>query len=67
MVNGLKTVIVMPAYNAAATIEKTFFDIPEEFRSSVILVDDGSTDETILVALALGITVIRHDDVKSKI
>ena len=59
--NELKTVIVMPAYNAAATVEKTFFDIPEEFRSSVILVDDGSTDETISVALELGITVIRHD------
>jgi len=50
----------MPAYNAAATLEKTYLDIPVDFRRNVILVDDGSTDRTIEVAVALGIKVISH-------
>lgn len=54
------TYVVMPAFNAAATLEKTFLDIPIEFRKNVILVDDGSTDQTIEVASALGIKVVRH-------
>ena len=54
------TYVVMPAFNAAATLEKTFLDIPIEFRKNVILVDDGSTDQTIDVASALGLKVVRH-------
>ena len=55
-----KVLIVMPAYNAALTLEKTFNDIPQEFRSNVLLVDDASTDDTILIAEKLGLKVIKH-------
>jgi glycosyltransferase involved in cell wall biosynthesis len=52
----------MPAYNAEATLESTFLDIPLELRSRVILVDDYSSDETVLRARELGITVIEHSE-----
>ena len=55
-----KTYVVMPAYNAAATLEKTYQDLPLEFRSNVILVDDGSSDETVAVAEKLGLQVFTH-------
>ena len=55
-----KTVIVMPAYNAAKTLEYTFNSIPLEFIDEVILVDDGSMDETVAIAKNLGIITIRH-------
>jgi glycosyltransferase involved in cell wall biosynthesis len=57
---GLKVVIVMPAYNAALTLEKTFNDIPIEYQSNIILVDDNSRDGTIGIARALGIQVLTH-------
>lgn len=53
--------VVMPAYNAEATLEKTFFDIPAELRKNVLLVDDRSSDQTALLAKRLGIEVICHD------
>ena len=56
-----KVVIVMPAYNAAATIERTVNDIPEGFADEVILVDDASMDATVPIAKQLGLTVIVHD------
>jgi len=56
----LKSVIVMPAYNASATIEKTVQDIPEGFAHEIILVDDSSTDDTVVIAKKLGLTVIEH-------
>lgn len=56
-----KIVIVMPAYNAAATVEKTFNDIPDSLKSDVLLVDDASLDDTVQVARNLGIDVIQHD------
>jgi glycosyltransferase involved in cell wall biosynthesis len=40
-----KVIIVMPAYNASATLEKTFMDIPSGIADQVILVDDGSKDD----------------------
>lgn len=58
--NEQKVVIVLPAYNAAATLEKTYWDIPEEYRKNVILVDDVSHDETINIAKKLKIKVIQH-------
>jgi glycosyltransferase involved in cell wall biosynthesis len=54
------TWIVMPAYNAAKTLHATFYDLPNELRSRVILVDDCSTDETLQVAKELGIYTIAH-------
>ncbi len=51
----------MPAYNASLTLEKTYYDIPVDFRKNLILVDDFSTDETVALAKSLGIEVILHD------
>ncbi|MCA9082507.1 MAG: glycosyltransferase family 2 protein [Planctomycetaceae bacterium] len=51
----------MPAYNAAATLEKTLRDIPDGSVHEVILVDDCSRDNTVEVAKSLGITVIQHE------
>lgn len=56
-----KVIVVMPAYNAAATLEKTVQDIPEGFAQEIILVDDSSTDDTVKIAKRLGLTVILHD------
>src|SRR5574344_461407 len=56
-----KTIIVMPAYNAEKTLKTTLNDIPEEFRSNIILVDDCSSDNTVKVAKELGIRVIIHE------
>lgn len=56
-----KVIAVMPAYNAAATLEQTISDIPEGSVDEIILVDDCSTDNTVEVAEKLGLTVIRHE------
>jgi glycosyltransferase involved in cell wall biosynthesis len=55
-----KIVIVMPAYNAARTLERTYADIPHDIVHHVILVDDVSRDETVEVARTLGLEVIVH-------
>jgi len=46
----LKTIVVLPAYNAEATLEKTIADIPLEFVDELILVDDASKDNTVELA-----------------
>lgn len=56
-----KVVVVMPAYNAAKTLVKTFNDIPHKIVDQVILVDDKSADETVQVARKLGLKIYRHD------
>jgi hypothetical protein len=53
-------VVVMPAYNAARTLELTWRDIPAEWVAKVILVDDASSDETVEVAKALPLEIIHH-------
>ncbi len=55
-----KIVAVMPAYNAAQTVEKTVRDIPPKVVDEIILVDDNSQDTTIKVAERLGLTVFSH-------
>lgn len=62
MINGKKIVVVMPAYNAALTLEKTYAELPADIVDEVILVDDASTDGTADVARAIGIEhVVVHD------
>src|SRR5262245_7806065 len=53
-------VIVMPAYNAARTLERTYADIPHGIVDRVILVDDVSRDQTVDIARKLGLDVIIH-------
>lgn len=60
IVNKKKVIVVMPAYNAAKTLVKTYRDIPKGVADGVILVDDGSRDETVAVAKKLGLQVIVH-------
>jgi glycosyltransferase involved in cell wall biosynthesis len=50
----------MPAYNAAATLQRTWSEIPTGFVDEVIVVDDASRDETVAAAQRLGLRVIRH-------
>jgi glycosyltransferase involved in cell wall biosynthesis len=58
--SGRRVVVVMPAYNAAKTLERTYRDIPHEMVSKIILVDDVSKDDTVAVARHLGLDVIIH-------
>jgi glycosyltransferase involved in cell wall biosynthesis len=61
MYNGKKVIVVLPAYNAALTLKKTFVEIPFDIVDDVVLVDDASKDDTIEVAKSLGIQhVISH-------
>jgi glycosyltransferase involved in cell wall biosynthesis len=53
--------IVLPAYNAARTLERTLAEIPVSHRHHVILVDDASLDNTYDLALQLGLTAFRHE------
>ena len=56
----LKTIAVMPAYNAARTLERTIRDIPPGCVDEILVVDDCSRDNTVEIAERLGLTVIRH-------
>ncbi|OAI53150.1 glycosyl transferase family 2 [Planctomyces sp. SCGC AG-212-M04] len=56
-----KVIAVMPAYNAARTLERTLADIPPGAVDEIILVDDGSRDDTVAIARRLGLTVIVHE------
>lgn len=60
MIHGKKVVVVMPAYNAAKTLEQTYDEIPREVVDEVILVDDASRDETAALATRLGIHTVVH-------
>lgn len=55
-----RLVIVMPAYNAALTLERTYADIPHDLVDKIILVDDVSHDDTVEIAAQLGLDVIIH-------
>ena len=60
MIHGKRVIVVLPAYNAARTLEKTYAELPREVVDEVILVDDASRDETSEIARKLGITTIVH-------
>ncbi|HET8964242.1 MAG TPA: glycosyltransferase family 2 protein, partial [Chitinophagales bacterium] len=60
-----KVIVVLPAYNAEKTLEKTYKEIPFDIVDEVVLVDDASSDNTSTLAKAIGIThVIRHENNK---
>jgi len=59
--NKPKVIVVMPAYNAAKTLHMTYADLPREMVDMVILVDDGSSDETAKIARELGLELFIHD------
>lgn len=62
MIKSKKVVVVMPAYNAYNTLEKTYNEVPFSIVDDVILVDDYGTDNTFELANKLGIKhVIRHE------
>lgn len=62
MLNNQKIIIVLPAYNAAKTLEKTVSEIPLDLVDEIILTDDYSNDNTIEIAQKLGIQhIIVHD------
>ncbi|OGD22911.1 MAG: glycosyl transferase family 2 [Candidatus Aminicenantes bacterium RBG_13_59_9] len=56
-----KVIVVMPAYNAEKTLERTLADIPKEWVDDIILVDDFSKDGTVALARKLGLQVLVHD------
>ena len=55
MYNGNRIVVVLPAYNAAKTLEKTISEVPTDLVDDIVLCDDASSDETVEVAQKLGI------------
>lgn len=62
MLKGKKICVVLPAYNAAETLEQTYREIPHSMVDEVVLVDDNSTDDTIQTAKKLGINhILRHE------
>jgi len=60
MLHGRKIVVVLPAYFAAETLERTFAEIPRDVVDDILLVDDASTDGTIELAQKLGIRSYQH-------
>ena len=60
MIHGKRLVVVMPAYNASATLEKTYWELPLDLIDDVVLVDDASKDDTVDVAARLGIRTVVH-------
>ena len=61
MLNGKKVIVVMPAFNAERTLERTYREIPFDLVDEVLLVDDGSADNTMVVSQALGLTSFLHE------
>lgn len=62
MIKGQKVVVVLPAYNAAKTLQATYDEIDRSVVDEVILVDDASKDDTIVVAREIGIQhIVRHE------
>jgi glycosyltransferase involved in cell wall biosynthesis len=61
MLEGRKIVIVMPAYNAERTLERTYKEIPKDIVDEVIVVDDCSDDKTAQIAEDLGLQTYVHE------
>jgi glycosyltransferase involved in cell wall biosynthesis len=60
LLHNKKVIVVLPAYRAARTLEKTYKDLPMDVVDEVLLVDDAGGDETIEIARGLGIKTVLH-------
>ena len=61
MILNKRIAVILPAYNAAKTLERTCADIPHDVVDDIILTDDASADATVKIAQALGLYTIRHE------
>jgi glycosyltransferase involved in cell wall biosynthesis len=61
MIDGKRVCGVMPAYNAATTLERTVSEVPRDIVDDIVLVDDRSNDETFAIAKRLDLHSIRHE------
>jgi len=61
MINGRRIGVVLPAYNAEATLERTLAELDQEVIDDIVLVDDASTDATVTLARSLGLEPISHE------
>ena len=61
MLLGQRVAVVLPAYNAERTLERTVAEIPRDVVDDIILTDDASRDGTAKLALSMGLRTIRHD------
>ena len=62
MLHGRRIAVVLPAYNAARTLERTVAEIPMDIVDDVILTDDASRDDTVELARRLGLHTVKHDE-----
>src|SRR5437016_9932685 len=60
VIHGKRLIVVMPAYNAASTVEKKVADIPSGYVDEIILVDDLSRNHKFEIAKKMGLHAIRH-------
>ena len=56
-----RVIVVMPAYNAGRTLQMTYMELPHDEVDMVILVDDGSKDDTVAIAQKLNLKLFVHD------
>lgn len=61
MLSNKRIAVILPAYNAAKTLRRTFDEIPRDIADDIILTDDASRDDTADLARELGIHTLRHD------
>jgi glycosyltransferase involved in cell wall biosynthesis len=61
MLAGQRITVILPAYNAARTLERTYAEIPRDIVDEVILTDDGSKDATVELSRQLGIHTLVHE------
>jgi glycosyltransferase involved in cell wall biosynthesis len=61
MLQNKKIIVVLPAYNAAKTLEQTYKEIPLDIVDHVLMVDDHSIDNTVCLARKMGVETVEHD------